>query len=200
MINPASAQSFNTQYPYYQPNFGENFAAMANAYLQSQQAKQASQQESIQKTFAGIAPQWAAQGQIQPGGNMQVGGMNYSGMSVNPNPPPNWNKLSEQALYEEREQKLNNPNHLTFSQGLSAVTNSEEGLKLLKTDPEGLTDKVARVMQSWNEKYGKGIVTEPLPSDLPDPLKFEEGTVLTHPVTHKKYKKVNGQWQQQSGS
>lgn len=55
----------------------------------------------------------------------------------------------------------------------------------------GASDLIARARQRLAEKSGKAS----LPSDLPDPSGYKEGTVIEDDRTGKRYRLVQGQWQ-----
>ena len=163
-VNPATIQNTTYQYPNYQPRFMDNFATLANAYLQGRAQKQTMDQEAVQKAFAGIAPQWAAEDRLRPGGQTNIGGVKYP-FTINDNPQPQWNKMATMYRAMLEQQKFENPGMESAS---AADANARAILSTDKTfmDNKTSTAKKAKMLQDMRAVFSRGQAqSQPTVSD-----------------------------------
>ena len=154
-INPASAQSFDTKYPYYRPGFGENFANMANAFLQGQQQRQQTQQEQYAKLFPVLAEMHMLKpGQTGQPGNQQFGGMPWQVTSPTQTPTDEANieaKKAESAHWMAQTKNLEDPKYKA-----AEIVAKMDPIKLLAMagSPDKVDEYRAKLIQSLAESMG----------------------------------------------
>lgn len=100
MINPASIQSVRNKYPNYQPGMGDQFAMLANSYLQGAQAKKTQEQNQLSGAF----PTLAANKMVRPGGQPgQPGTVQFGGSPwTMQQPGQDWGDVNSMLLAKDR--------------------------------------------------------------------------------------------------